>query len=59
MKVIIVFVLFLLGACSEESVSPLLYQVKPQAFAIEIPAEGELFAARATVISAPISRSGV
>ncbi|MGB1197833.1 MAG: efflux RND transporter periplasmic adaptor subunit [Thalassotalea sp.] len=51
-------VLFLLG-CADPQPTPLLYQVKQQEFDVSIPAKGELFAAQATVISAPMSRNGV
>ncbi len=50
-------ILLLLG-CSEAQKKPLLYQVKEQQFFIEVPAQGELFAAKSTVISAPRSRYG-
>ena len=59
MKKLIILGVCLLSACSEAPISPLLYQVKSQSFAIEVPAEGELFAAKATIISAPVSRGGV
>jgi multidrug efflux pump subunit AcrA (membrane-fusion protein) len=44
--------------CSEETSTPLLYEVNKQSFTVSVPAKGELFAAKATVISAPISRQG-
>ncbi|WP_286234462.1 efflux RND transporter periplasmic adaptor subunit [Thalassotalea sediminis] len=44
--------------CSEQAHKPLLYTVKHDQFSIQVPAKGELFAAKATVINAPISRSG-
>ena len=59
MKKLIILGACLLTACGEAPISPLLYQLKPQPFAIEVPAEGELFAAKATIISAPVSRGGV
>ena len=59
MKKLIILGVCLLSACSEAPISPLLYQVNLQSFAIEVPAEGELFAAKATIISAPVSRGGV
>ena len=45
-------------ACSDNTPQPLLYTVKPKNFSIDVPAKGELFAAKATVISAPMSRNG-
>jgi multidrug efflux pump subunit AcrA (membrane-fusion protein) len=59
MKRLTILVLYLLTACSEAPLSPLLYQLKQQPFAVEIPAQGELFAAKATIISAPVSNNGV
>ena len=59
MRLIILISLLLLSACGKAPESPLLYQLQKQSFAIEIPAEGELFAAKATIISAPVSRNGV
>lgn len=59
MRLIILISLLLLSACGKAPESPLLYQLEKQPFAIEIPAEGELFAAKATIISAPVSRNGV
>jgi multidrug efflux pump subunit AcrA (membrane-fusion protein) len=59
MKKLIILSVCLLTACTEAPLSPLLYQIKTQSFSIEIPAEGELFAAKATIISAPVSRNGV
>lgn len=50
--------LFGLMSCSDTTVEPLLYQVKKEVFNIEVPAKGELFSAKATVISAPISNTG-
>lgn len=50
--------LSVLFGCSEQATKPLLYTVEKNEFSIQIPAKGELFAAKATVISAPISRSG-
>jgi multidrug efflux pump subunit AcrA (membrane-fusion protein) len=44
--------------CSGEKSTPLLYEVTKQNFTVNVPAKGELFAAKATVISAPISRQG-
>lgn len=45
-------------SCSDSDQKPLLYTVEQQPFSIEVPAKGELFAAKATVISAPMSRNG-
>jgi multidrug efflux pump subunit AcrA (membrane-fusion protein) len=45
-------------ACSEQESAPLLFEVKAQSFVVNVPAKGELFAAKATVISAPMSRQG-
>ncbi len=50
---------FTLLGCADEQAAPLLYQVKQQQLSVTIPAKGELFAAKATVISAPISRNGM
>ncbi|MDO6425755.1 HlyD family efflux transporter periplasmic adaptor subunit [Thalassotalea sp. 1_MG-2023] len=58
MKKTILLMLTLLAGCSEPSNQPLLYTVKQNKFSIQVPAKGELFAAKATVINAPISRSG-
>jgi multidrug efflux pump subunit AcrA (membrane-fusion protein) len=44
--------------CSEQEDAPLLFEVKSQDFFVNVPAEGELFAAKATVISAPQGRRG-
>lgn len=59
MKKLIILGAYFLTACGEAPISPLLYQIEQQPFVIEIPAEGELFAAKATIISAPVSRNGV
>jgi len=59
MKKLMILGVCLLSACGETQISPLLYQLKSQSFVIEVPAEGELFAAKATIISAPVSRGGV
>ncbi|WDE08626.1 HlyD family efflux transporter periplasmic adaptor subunit [Thalassomonas viridans] len=50
--------LFTLMGCGQSQKAPNLYQVKKQRFEIKIPAFGELFAAKATVISAPASGHG-
>lgn len=57
-KLIVLLPLLAAVGCSEQSTKPLLYTVKQQEFAIEIPAKGELFASKATVIGAPPSRRG-
>jgi len=44
--------------CSEQENTPLLYEVKTETFVVNVPAKGELFADKATVISAPMSRRG-
>jgi len=49
----------ILSACSTEKATPLLYQVSSQELSVIIPAKGELFSAKATVISAPMSRRGM
>jgi multidrug efflux pump subunit AcrA (membrane-fusion protein) len=56
-KLFILAALILQG-CSKSENTALVYQVKKQSFSIMIPAKGELFAAKATVISAPISSAG-
>ena len=45
-------------ACSGQENAPLLYEVTKQDFIVNVPAKGELFAAKATVINAPMSRQG-
>ncbi len=45
-------------ACSDQESTPLLFEVKEQNFVVNIPAKGELFSAKATVINAPMSRQG-
>ncbi|NQZ20916.1 MAG: efflux RND transporter periplasmic adaptor subunit [Colwellia sp.] len=45
-------------ACSDPESTPLLFEVKEQSFVVNVPAKGELFAAKATVINAPMSRQG-
>lgn len=44
--------------CSEQENGPLLYEVKMENFTVNVPAKGELFAAKATIISAPMGRRG-
>lgn len=51
--------LLLTSACSSEKAEPLLYKVSAQNFIVNVPAKGELFSAKATVISAPMSRRGM
>ena len=51
--------LFIAGCSSEGQKAPLLYKVEEQPFFIEVPAKGELFAAKSTVINAPVTRYGV
>jgi multidrug efflux pump subunit AcrA (membrane-fusion protein) len=46
-------------SCSEQDHAPLLYEVTTEDFVVNVPAKGELFAAKATVISAPMGRRGV
>jgi len=56
-KTLIVSLLFLsITGCSEQVSAPLLYVVSKQDFTVTVPAKGELFAAKATVISAPTGR---
>lgn len=51
--------ILLLSGCGSETSTPLLYQVKAQPFVVEVDAKGELFAAQATIISAPVSTQGM
>lgn len=46
-------------ACSDSAEKPLVYHVSKQDLAVKVPAKGELFAAKATVISSPISNNGM
>ena len=48
----------LVSGCTQAPLTPNLYRVEQRSFEIKIPAEGELFAAKATVISAPVSGNG-
>ena len=57
-KLIFIPMLFLL-ACNSQENATLKYTVKNENFSVIIPAKGELFAAKATVISSPVSRNGV
>jgi len=52
------FFSLLIVGCSEQESTPLLYEVTKQDFTVNVPAKGELFAAKATVISAPMGRRG-
>ncbi|GHF00952.1 efflux RND transporter periplasmic adaptor subunit [Thalassotalea profundi] len=58
-KIITIIAALALLSCSEQDSPPLLYSVEEKPFEVIIPAKGELFAAQATVISAPMSRNGV
>ncbi|XQW85435.1 efflux RND transporter periplasmic adaptor subunit [Thalassotalea piscium] len=58
-KIISMLAVLILIGCSEQESTPLLYSVKEMPFDVIIPAKGELFAAKATVISTPMSRNGV
>jgi len=60
MKKALIFSLLSLSivACSEQESIPLLYEVTKQNFKVNVPAKGELFAAKATAINAPMSRQG-
>ncbi|WDE06953.1 HlyD family efflux transporter periplasmic adaptor subunit [Thalassomonas viridans] len=51
-------VCFGLAGCGESQQNTNLYRVQQQRFEIKIPARGELFAAKATVISAPMGGNG-
>jgi len=59
MNKLILIPMFFLLACGSEQSSTLSYTVKNEEFSVNIPAKGELFAAKATVISTPSSRTGV
>jgi multidrug efflux pump subunit AcrA (membrane-fusion protein) len=48
-----------LTGCNEKVEPELLYTINKQTFSIDVPAKGEFFAAKATVISAPLSRRGM
>ncbi|MGB0835035.1 MAG: efflux RND transporter periplasmic adaptor subunit [Psychrobium sp.] len=58
-KLIIAASLLSLLACSDETATPLLYTVTTEKLKVEVPAKGELFAAKATNISAPMTRRGM
>ena len=51
--------ILLVSACSSENEEPLLYDIVIQDLIVTVPAKGELFSAKATVISAPMSRRGM
>ncbi|MGJ8694002.1 MAG: efflux RND transporter periplasmic adaptor subunit [Thalassotalea sp.] len=51
--------LVLVSACSSEQPEPLLYQVVAQDLVVTVPAKGELFSAKATIINAPMTRRGM
>lgn len=51
-------ILIMVSACNSEKTTPVLFEVEKQPFSIQLSAKGELFSAKATVISAPISRRG-
>jgi len=55
---ILSFLSLAIVACSEEDETPLLYEVTEQKFIVNVPAKGELFAAKATAINAPMGRRG-
>ena len=59
MNKLILIPMFFLLACDSEPSSTLSYTVKNEEFSVNIPAKGELFASKATVISTPSSRTGV
>ncbi|GAA5132626.1 efflux RND transporter periplasmic adaptor subunit [Thalassotalea piscium] len=48
-----------LFGCTESESPPLLYHVEEKPFDVKIPAKGELFAAQATAINAPMSSNGM
>jgi RND family efflux transporter MFP subunit len=58
-KLLMSLLLVVIISCSKQESAPLLYEVKKQEFSVVVPASGELFAAKATVISAPMGRRGV
>ena len=58
-KLIITASLLGLISCSDETPKPLLYTVEANKLNVNIPAKGELFAAKATNISAPVTRRGM
>jgi len=55
---IVSFLSIAIMACSEKEEAPLLYEVTEQNFMVSVPAKGELFAAKATAINAPMGRRG-
>lgn len=58
-RLIIAASLLGLLSCSDEAPKPLLYTVEANELTVNIPAKGELFAAKATNISAPVTRRGM
>ena len=48
-----------LTSCSENIEKPLLYKIGMQSIEVKVPAKGELFAAKATVITSPMTSNGV
>ncbi len=58
-RLIIAASLLGLVSCSDEAPKPLLYTVEANELTVNIPAKGELFAAKATNISAPVTRRGM
>ena len=58
-KLCIVSLVFIaITGCSGQKSDPLLFEVTEQDFIVNVPAKGELFAAKATVINAPMGRRG-
>lgn len=57
-SVIVSLLSLVIMSCSDKESAPLLYEVKKQNFIVHVPAKGELFAAKATAINAPMSRQG-
>lgn len=51
--------LLMLAGCGDDVPPPLLYTVKAHSITVKVPAKGELFAAKATNISAPMTRNGM
>lgn len=58
-KLMIATALIALVGCGEEAPTHLLYTVENQPLMVSVPAKGELFAAKATNISAPMTRRGM
>lgn len=55
---IVSLVFIAITGCSGQKSDPLLFEVTEQDFIVNVPAKGELFAAKATVINAPMGRRG-